>query len=392
MTPRFLFIVSGYPPARCGGMELSCRALATALARWRYAVTVLTLADGPPTDTVENGVRVLRVLEPLAVGPLWGLTYMRQVRRWMRELRDEWDLAVCFHLYLHAAAAVTEARRLGKRCAVRPANFGPGGDRDQLLAHRFGARLLARALEADGFLALSHAGAEELRTAGVPAERLWRLRPFVDMDRFAPAKGDTPPVFVSHGRFVASKNTVALIEAFELLDDASARLRLIGDGPEAGALATRRECSPARDRITIEPWSDAPEVALRGARAFVSASQSEGFSNALLEALACGCPVIASDVSGVRDALDVAGELPDEPIAPGTIGVTAAGYVVAPGDTRMLAAAMSLMIPSSPRVAMARQARSIVEQHFSEDRAREGFLLAARAMIESRPARPWDAQ
>jgi N-acetylgalactosamine-N,N'-diacetylbacillosaminyl-diphospho-undecaprenol 4-alpha-N-acetylgalactosaminyltransferase len=377
-------------------MELSCRALATALARRRHLVTILTLADGPPTDTVEAGVRVLRVLEPLAVGPLWGLTYMRQVRRWMRELRDQWDLAVCFHLYLHAAAAVTEAHRLGKKCAVRPANFGPGGDRDQLLAHRFGARLLARALQADGFFALSRAGAEELRAAGVPADRLWRLRPFVDVERFARAgsreSGNAEFMFVSHGRFVASKNTVSLIEAFELLDNTSARLRLIGDGPEAGALAARRESSPARDRITIEPWSAAPEFALREARVFVSASRSEGFSNALLEALACGCPVVATDVSGVRDALDVAGELPEAPIRPGTVGRAAAGFVVAPGDTTMLAAAMGMMIPPTPRETMASQARSIARQHFHEDRAREGFLLAVRAMIEGRPARPWDAQ
>ena len=111
--PRLLMIVSGYPPAKKAGMERGCQRLAEALARRGHEVAVLTQwAKGlaPQEEPMEN-LRIERRLRPLALGPLWGATYMLQVGREMRRLAGEWDVCVCHKLDLHSQTSHSPARR-----------------------------------------------------------------------------------------------------------------------------------------------------------------------------------------------------------------------------------------------------------------------------------------
>src|SRR5690606_7754063 len=126
---RFLFVISGYPPAKKAGIERNCQRLARLLVEAGDEVLVLTQAfEEPPGESREDGVRVLRVLPPLALGPLWGMTYMRQVRAWMLRTAEKWDVAVCFELYLHSAITARACRRLNRRWANYLASAGHVGD------------------------------------------------------------------------------------------------------------------------------------------------------------------------------------------------------------------------------------------------------------------------
>jgi glycosyltransferase involved in cell wall biosynthesis len=77
----------------------------------------------------------------------------------------------------------------------------------------------------------------------------------------------------------------------------------VGDGPESSALQQRNAAFRKRDRITFAGWRDRPDQAYAAMDVFVQTSRSEGTPLALLEAMACGVPVVALGVGGVNDVI-----------------------------------------------------------------------------------------
>jgi glycosyltransferase involved in cell wall biosynthesis len=124
---------------------------------------------------------------------------------------------------------------------------------------------------------------------------------YVDTDTFCPLgtnQAERSLVFV--GRIAPEKNLAALLEAVRPL---SVRLTLIGEGKLRPHL--QREFSDLNGRVAWE--GNIPNALLPGfinnAGIFVLPSLYEGHPKALLEAMACGVPVIAADSPGVRDVV-----------------------------------------------------------------------------------------
>lgn len=104
--------------------------------------------------------------------------------------------------------------------------------------------------------------------------------------------------------------------------------------------------------------NDIPDI-LSAMDLFVMASHEEGFSNALLEAMAAGLPIVATDVGGNREALD-----------DGSMGI-----LVPPKAPEALAEALSLMIANrNMRDRMAARAREHVTERYSIDRMVQSFI------------------
>ncbi|HEX3699511.1 MAG TPA: glycosyltransferase [Phenylobacterium sp.] len=108
---------------------------------------------------------------------------------------------------------------------------------------------------------------------------------------------------------VARKNPQGAIEAFRLAfgDDASAELTLKTQNGELfpDLLAALRAAAPANVRIVDETWPyEEVKALVAGAEALISLHRAEGFGLAPAEALALGCPVVATAYSGVLDFLD----------------------------------------------------------------------------------------
>jgi glycosyltransferase involved in cell wall biosynthesis len=142
---------------------------------------------------------------------------------------------------------------------------------------------------------------------------------------FAP---DAPPVIISAGRLSKQKNYPLLIEAFaRVRRQRPARLIVLGEGTRgARDLLLRQSRSlGVADDVRLPGYEPNPMRYFARARAFVLSSLWEGASNVLLEALACGCPVIATDCpTGVRELLEDG----------------KAGEIVPTGDAKALAEAM----------------------------------------------------
>jgi glycosyltransferase involved in cell wall biosynthesis len=132
-----------------------------------------------------------------------------------------------------------------------------------------------------------------------------------DCERFTPAAvppAPELPTLVYHGRVDRRKGVLDLLDALPLLRT-SVRLIISGIGPDLDEVRRRVADIPpdGAAKYLVEltgyaAYDDAPAVYQRGT-VFVSPTYSEGFSNTVLEAMACGLPVVSTAVVGVVDCL-----------------------------------------------------------------------------------------
>ena len=99
-----------------------------------------------------------------------------------------------------------------------------------------------------------------------------------------------------------------LLEAFADVSRTQPGLRLVlvGSGPETPRLLELRDRLGLREICHLEPTQPNAADWMRGIDIFVNASSIESFPNAVLEAMACGCCVIGSNVGGVPELLHMA--------------------------------------------------------------------------------------
>jgi glycosyltransferase involved in cell wall biosynthesis len=114
-----------------------------------------------------------------------------------------------------------------------------------------------------------------------------------------------PPIIVAVGRLHSQKGFDVLLRAFAVARaQIDCRLVILGDGPERARLAAQAEQSGLGYDIDMPGFCANPFALMARAGAFVLSSRWEGFPNALVEAMACGAPVIATDCpSGPREIL-----------------------------------------------------------------------------------------
>ena len=107
-----------------------------------------------------------------------------------------------------------------------------------------------------------------------------------------PWPGDGP-VVVAAGRLVRQKGFDILLRAFAAMTSASARLAILGEGPEREALTTLAGELRVWERLIMPGHVTDPAPWFAHADAFALSSRWEGFGHVLVEAMACGAPVVA---------------------------------------------------------------------------------------------------
>jgi glycosyltransferase involved in cell wall biosynthesis len=114
-----------------------------------------------------------------------------------------------------------------------------------------------------------------------------------------------PPIVLAAGRLHRQKGFDVLLEAFAIArSEVDCRLVILGEGPERAALLARAERLGLSYDIDLPGFCANPFALMSRAGAFVLSSRWEGFPNALVEAMACGAPVIATDCpSGPHEIL-----------------------------------------------------------------------------------------
>lgn len=238
------------------------------------------------------------------------------------------------------------------------------------------------------YVALSAHIAEYLQQGvGVPTDRITRICNGVDVARFCPAAGgrqalqgspfNDPGLFIfgTVGRLTPVKDQAGLLQAFALMLEKRpelgerARLIIAGDGPLRDSLAAEVRRLGLSEHVWLAgERRDVPEV-MRAMDVFVLPSLAEGISNTILEAMASGLPVVATDVGGNGELVD-----PEQ-----------TGTLVPSSDAQALAEAMDAFATNPQKAAAAGlAARQRAIEHFSIGRMVEQY----QQLYLGNPAQP----
>lgn len=161
---------------------------------------------------------------------------------------------------------------------------------------------------------------------------------------------ETSPVVLTVARLDKQKGHTYLLKA--AADVPGALFVFAGDGPERAGLESEARQLDLRDRVIFLGQRNDVSELLQGCDLFVLPSLFEGLPLSVMEAMAAGKPVIASDIGGVNELI--------------RDGET--GYLVPPGDTHALARSINMLI-SDPALSrkMALAGKTFVEKEFSAD-------------------------
>jgi glycosyltransferase involved in cell wall biosynthesis len=172
-----------------------------------------------------------------------------------------------------------------------------------------------------------------------------------------------PPIVIGCGRLEPQKDFATLLRAFALArKEIDARLVIVGGGPERRSLEALAASLGIDSSTAFLGRIDDPFAAMARSSVLVLSSRWEGLPNVVVEAMACGCPVVSTDSpGGSREAL-LDGEL---------------GPLVPPVDPRAMADAIVQVLREPP----CRSALGARAAEFTEAKSVDAYLALFRSLV-----------
>ncbi len=372
-----------------GGQNVHVAALASALVARGHDVVVYTRRDSPALPrrvTMRPGLQV----EHISAGPAVAIakdSLLPYMSTFAEGLARTWETSrpevVHAHFWMSGLASIQAAARYAVPVVQTFHALGVvkrrwQGDQDTSPASRLDIERWV-ACRADRVIATCSDEAAELRALGVPTSRVDVVPCGVDVSRFRPAveqdgAARSIPRLLIVSRLVPRKGVEDAIRALALVP--AAELVIVG-GPEVDqldgdpeVLRLRRvmaECGVA-DRVCLTghvAHEDLPAI-IRSSDLLLAVPWYEPFGITVLEAMACGVPVVGSAVGGLLDT-----------VVPGVTGL-----LVSPRDPDSIAAAIRLLLEDEPRrTAMGRAGADRVRELYTWERIAEQTEQSYRQVL-----------
>jgi glycosyltransferase involved in cell wall biosynthesis len=341
-TMRILLINSEYPPIGGGASNASAN-VAAIWAAEGHQVMVLTAcyAGLPSEETIEN-VRVVRIPSRRTrvdrSTPFEQISFMLSALVHTVRRCASWrpDVTVAYFGVPSGPAALLAKwlYRVPYVVSLR------GGDVPGFRSYDFGLyhKLISPVLHliwrgADAVVANSE-GLRKLAQAFDGQVPIQVIPNGVNVETYTdgPRSWD-PPVLLTVGRLVSQKGIDVLFHGLAAVKDLPWNLYVVGDGKDKAKLEELSEKLGLARRIDLVGWKRRDELIeyYRLANLYVHTSFDEGMSNAVLEAMASGLPLLATGISGNLDVV-VNGQT---------------GMLIPPGDPNAISAALRVMLPEA---------------------------------------------
>lgn len=375
-----------YPEISSGGQQ--CREVARALAdRVRFVVVTTAVDTTLPTEADVDGVRVYRL--PIDVTSLTSrMAAAVRLFAIFVALRREVQVVHLHGISSKNVLVTWLARLFGMRIVLTLHTAGQ--DEPQAVRARSGLayRLLCAA---DRVLSVSPLLSDRYRAAGLPPDKLAQTFNGINTTRFRPADEaerralraelglPDGRIILFVGFFAPDKRPDVLFDAWtQLAGESADPVSLVCVGATRSSyfeidsgLAERMRAEASRAGLAgrlrlVEPTNEI-EKYFRSADVFALPSVREAMPMALLEAMSCGLPCVASRLPDATDVMMTDGEN---------------GRLVPPGDVSALAAALSAVIADPVDAArLGATARRTIEERYGVERAAEDWLAAYRHVL-----------
>jgi glycosyltransferase involved in cell wall biosynthesis len=349
-------IIQAYHPI-VGGAERQLGTIAPMLKSRGLDVHILTRRyPGLLSFELIDGIPVHRLAIPGPM-PVASLIFTLAGLAALGRIRP--DVIHAHELLSPTTTAVGAKILFGMPIVAKVLGGGAMGDISKLKRNPISAiRLNTILKKVDRFITISQEIACELNQAGIPEEKLISIPNGVDTARFRPADHEEKRKLETElnlpagikciytGRLEEEKNLAWLASNWRDIrsKNPQASLLVIGAGSEEKNI--RQAASDGvyllGEKSDVRPYLQSSDI-------FILPSKREGLSNALLEALACGLPAVATDVGGNRELIDD--------------GVN--GLLIPLNDSGRMAAAVNQLLDNSPaRKQMSLKAREFILENY----------------------------
>lgn len=405
-NPRICLLTNSFYPI-IGGGETHALLLCREWLKRGVTVTVLTRRVTRNLKCEENldGLTIRRL--PPAGFRRFG-KYLVTIPAYFEliQRRNEYDVIYVCGLRVAGIPATLAALRLGKICVLRAESRGEySGDfiwnspdpaiRETSMKPLIRMYLKWRnriLLKAQAFVSISQDVHDEFLKEGIPAQKVRKIFNGIDTSRFEPLTGDKQQIreklglpagkkiFTYSGKLNKGKGLEMLLRVWKKLaaERSDCHLVLVGGGGKQflsceQELRDYADSNSLQDRITFAGFQTEMFKYLQAADYFAFPSENEALSIALLEALACELPCLASDISGNRDIANN-----------GQNGL----LLPVNDESAWLAAMRSVLDDPAGAIALGKAGRCTVIEKFSISKVADQHLELFRSLVAAAGDKP----
>lgn len=314
-TVNVIFTIRYFYPF-VGGTERQALALASTLLKKGVSVTIVTSRferQWPRCDSI-NGVTVKRLYSP-RIKVVGAFVFLACLVVYIIQHRKQFSLIHTFQIGYTSSVSILLGMLLKKPSVLKLASSGWGGDIRRAKKTLSGKVFLYMAKKASRIIMVSKTVERELLAEGVNNARLSYIVNGVDLVHFKPCEEkkqlrnalgipDKKTVIYT-GRLAPEKGVDFLIRSFLKVETSiGCQLIIIAEGPEMKNVMRLLNNCNAKESILLLQGVNVVANYLNAADLFILPSHFEGLSNSLLEAMACGLPVISTRVGGSIDIIE----------------------------------------------------------------------------------------
>ena len=302
-------MVGQFPP-HVGGVGVHIHTLSKELVKQGHEVYVITY----PHKNIEDidGIHVIGT-KGLNIPGVRGLMFKKNAKKALENLLEKEDIDIIHGHYLFPAGA--SAVEVGNEHGIKTYVTAHGSDMFEVYKKQPLMRSTIKNVlkKADVVFAVSNALKHEIIATGVTGisdktKICWNS---VDIDKFSSRENDSfkqenkltdKPIVLFVGNLIKRKNVDSLLEAKKIANS-DYYLVIVGDGPLFKKLNKKVEEENIRDVIFTGSRNDVENI-IPSCDVLILPSFSESFGLVLIEALACGKPVIGSNVGGITEIIN----------------------------------------------------------------------------------------
>lgn len=301
-------MVGQFPP-HVGGVGVHIHTLSKKLVEEGHEVYVITYPHKDIKDI--DGIHVIGT-KGINLPGIRGLTFKKNAKKALENLVKREDIDIIHGHYLFPAGAA--AVEVGKKYNIKTYLTAHGSDMFELYKKKSFMRNPIKKIlvNADKVFVVSKALKDEVLATGVKGieNKISLYWNSVDIDKFKETDEkefkkslnlDDKPIVMFVGNLIKRKNVETLLEAKKYTTEDYA-LIIVGDGPLSDSLKEKVKNDGIRDVIFTGSRNDVEKI-IPSADILVLPSYSESFGLVLIEALACGVPVIGSNVGGIKEII-----------------------------------------------------------------------------------------